>query len=551
MIGANLRFANLHDANLRSADLLLADLRDACLVRADLEDSCLVGANLEGANLEGASLETAMGLVPRQLAGANLRDACWLRSSWNLKRRRYSSASAGKAYRYFAVITGACALSELVIWETKDAQLLTDSSIFPFLHSRTAAAALPAVESYLIVPVALFILYIVFNFHLQRLWDAVRELPAIFPDGHVLGDDQPTIITALLRTHFRWMNFDTSSTKTIERGVSVLLAYWMVPATLLLFWVRDLTRQEIHGTVLQALLAVIAIGVAVYVTTKTGWSQDAWTPEPAWARGALAKLRTVNPLKTAAVSGILLLLISVGTIAGAPRDPSRAPQYGAANIRRWAPTFLGWLGFDPYADLTEAALSTRPAGPVPDDQVNSVDGARLNSAKFRYAQAYAVFLANAHLWSADFQGAFMPEADLRGADLGQSNLRFAVLDQAHMYHANLDRANLDGADLRRADLRDANLSYCSLIKQSSWMPGWMAPAFIRRGSMKRRSPAQISKESTCAILTWEAHISIMLTFAALIYGRLNSPARISAERSLRTLFSLMRICRARTWVERR
>jgi uncharacterized protein YjbI with pentapeptide repeats len=370
----------------------------------------------------------------------------------------------GKAYRYFGVITGACALSVLVIMKTKDAQLLTDSSIFPFLHSRTAAAALPAVESYLIVPVALFILYIVFNFHLQRLWDAVRELPAIFPDGHVLGENQPTIVTALLRTHFRWMNFDASSTKTIDREVSILLAYWTVPVTLLLFWGRDLTRQEIHGTVLQALLAVISIGVAVYVTTKTAGSRDTWTPEPAWARGAITKLRAVDPLKTAAAFGILLLLISVGTIAGAPHDPTRASQYGAANIRRWAPTLLGWFGFDPYADLTEASISTRPPAPVADDQVNSVDGARLNSAKFRYAQAYAVFLANAHLWGADFQGAFMPEADLRGADLGRSNLRFVVLDQAHMYRANLDRANLDGADLRRADLRDANLSYSSLIR---------------------------------------------------------------------------------------
>src|SRR6202021_1924477 len=159
------------------------------------------------------------------------------------------------------------------------------------------------------------------------LWDSVMELPAIFPDGHSLGDRGPGMISGLLRTHFRWMNPDPSSTRLVEKGVSLLAAYWIVPATLLLFWARDLTRQEIHGTVLQALLAVIAIGVAVYITTKTGWSQDIWTPEPAWAKGSLAKLLTVNPMKTTAVSGILLLLISVGTIAGAPHDPSRAPQY--------------------------------------------------------------------------------------------------------------------------------------------------------------------------------------------------------------------------------
>jgi uncharacterized protein YjbI with pentapeptide repeats len=465
MIGVNLRFADLHDANLRSADLLLADLRDACMVRADLEDACLVGANLEGANLEGASLETAMGLVPRQFAGANLRDALLAPQLMEFEAQAAFARASQNAFRYFGAMTAASVLSWLLIWRTRDAQLLTDSSVLPFLHSRTAAAALPTAESYLILPVAIFILYIVFHFHLQRLWDAVQELPAIFPDGHTLGDEEPGIIVGLLRTHFRWMNPDPTSTRLVERGISLVLAYWTVPATLLLFWARDLTRQEIHGTVLQALLVVMATGVALYATTKVGRPQERWALEGKWAQRLAAKARATNPVKVAAVVGLGLLLLSAGTIAGVPHEWSRSPQYGPLNIRRWAATALWGLGFDPYADLTEAAISSRPGNrTLEDDQLDSVDGARLNNANFRYAQAYGIFLVNAHLWRADFQGAFMSDADLRGADLGQSNLRFAVMDQAHMYHTNLDRSNLDGADLRRADLHDANLSYCSLAK---------------------------------------------------------------------------------------
>ncbi|MGB9245670.1 MAG: pentapeptide repeat-containing protein, partial [Candidatus Acidiferrales bacterium] len=75
LVGVNLRYADLQEADLKAADLLLADLRDTCLARANLEETCLVGANLEGANMEGAALASAMGLVPRQIAGANLRDA--------------------------------------------------------------------------------------------------------------------------------------------------------------------------------------------------------------------------------------------------------------------------------------------------------------------------------------------------------------------------------------------------------------------------------------------------------------------------------------------
>ena len=464
LISVNLRLADLHDTNLRASDLLLADLRDACLVRADLEEACLVGANLEGANLEGASLETAMGLVPRQFAGANLRDALLAPQLMEFEAVAAFQRESQNAFRYFGAMTAASILSWLVIWKTRDAQLLTDSAIIPFLHSHAAAAALPTAESYLIVPVALFILYLLFHFHLQRLWDSVMELPAIFPDGHTLGDRGPGMISGLLRTHFRWMNPDPTSTRLVEKGVSLLAAYWIVPATLLLYWARYLTRQEIHGTILQALLVVIATGIAAYTTTKVGRPQERWAFEKKWAQRMIAKIKAINPISVASVLGVVLLLLSAGTIAGVPHDHSRAPQYGATSIRRWAANAFWWLAYDPYPDLTEASISRRPANwNGSDEEVASVDGLRTNNARFRYAQAYGAFLANSHLWRADFQGAFLSEADLRGADLGQSNMRFAVMDHTQMNHANLDRSNLDGADLRRADLRYANLSYCSLV----------------------------------------------------------------------------------------
>lgn len=463
LISVNLRLADLHDANLRASDMLLADLRDACLVRADLEESCLVGANLEGANLEGASLETAMGLVPRQFAGANLRDALLAPHLMEFDAVTTFERESKNAFRYFWMMSAASVLSWLMIAKTRDAQLLTDSAIIPFLHSHAAATALPTAESYLIVPVALLVLYVLFHFHLQRLWDSVVELPAIFPDGHMLGDRGPGIITGLLRTHFRWMNPDPSSTRLVEKSASLAGAYWIVPGTLFLFWARYLTRQEIHGTVLQALLATAAVGVATYATLKVGRPQERWTFENKWAQRAIGKIKAINPISVAATLGVILLLLSAGVVFGVPHDRNRAPQFGATNIRRWAPDAFWWLAYDPYPDLTEASISRRPAGwNGSDEQVGSVEGLRANNAKFRYAQAYRSFFANGHLWRADFQGAFLSESDFRAADLGQSNMRYAVMDHAQMTHANFDRSNLDGADMRRADLRDANLSYCSL-----------------------------------------------------------------------------------------
>jgi uncharacterized protein YjbI with pentapeptide repeats len=501
LIGVNFRFGDLHDANLKGADLLLADMRDACLVRADLDDACLVGTNLEGANLEGASLDGAMGLVPRQLAGANLRDATLPEPIWEFDAATEFRRAARTAGGYFIALAASCAASWLLIWSTKDLQLLTDSAVLRFLHSRAAAAALPAAESYLILPAGLFLLYVVFQFHLQRVWDAVMVLPAIFPDGEPLGEREPEIIRGLLRAHFRWMSPDPAQAGFAERAGAILLAYWMLPLTLLLFWARYLTRQEIHGSLLQAALFATAAGIATYTTTKVGRPAEKWTAKKHWAQKLAGRLGAVSPVKLGAAVFAILLLLSAGTFAGAPPEKARAPRYQAASIRRWATSVFWTLGFDPYADLTEAAISPRPgngmgsaAAALADDQLPYITGPKLSGVKFRYAQGYRAFLVNAHLWNADFQGAYLAEADLRGADLAQANMKFAILDGALASKANFDRANLDGADLARADLRQASLPYVSLanatladarLDNASFYGANLAGATLTRASVQK------------------------------------------------------------------
>ncbi|MGH9735070.1 MAG: pentapeptide repeat-containing protein [Candidatus Acidiferrales bacterium] len=462
LINVNLRFADLQGANLKGADLLLADLRDSCLVRTNLEDACLVGANLEGANLEGATLDGAMGLLPQQLAGANLHDASVPDQIARFEARTAFAKASKTAMQFFIAMLAISAASALIIWRTKDLQLLTDSSIFPFLHARTAAA-LPTAQVYLAAPVALFIVYLVLQFHLQTLWDAVLQLPAVFPDGVEIGHNSPRIIRALLRAHFRWMNKDAPSTRIIERALGAVLAYWLTPVVLLLFWARFLTLQDLHGTALHAILVAVAVGVALYSSTKIGRPQERWVTDSERGWRWTSKLRNVNPMKSGVCVGLLLLFFSAGTIKGVPHSRSRAPEFSDASIRRWAPDVFWSFGYDPYANLTEAAISIPPANwDGTDSKVSQVKGANLNDTSLRYAQAYGVFLAHAHLWHTNWEGAFLSDADFRGADLGQAALRYAVMDRARLYNANLDRADLKGANLDRADFRHANLSYSSL-----------------------------------------------------------------------------------------
>ena len=467
LIGISLRFADLHAANLKGADLLLADLRDTSLVRANLQEACLVGANLEGANLEGASLSTSMGLVARQLAGTNLRDAALPAEIGEFGALAEFDRACRSAYQFFVALMSMSVLSALVIWRTKDVQLISDSGLISIPHFPAAAAALPTEEIYLIAPVLLFILYFTFHFHLQRLWTAMLELPAVFPDGRVLGQSSPRIIAGLLRAHFRWMNQEGAGAAQVEKIISLLLAYGVAPVVLLLCWARYLTLQDLHGTILHVVLAAAACGMTLYAMTRVGRPQEKWALEERRVWRFTGKLRKVNVAALTGCFCVFLLLLSFGTIKGIPREKALAPQFMSFDIRRWAPSALWLVGFDPYAKLPEATISTPPENWTgADDQVSSVRGAQLNGRSLRYAQVYGAFLANAHLFRSNFQGAFLSEADLRGADLGQSSLRLADLDRAQMGHSNLNRANLDGANLARADLRNADLSYASLNKAS-------------------------------------------------------------------------------------
>src|SRR4029077_158395 len=121
------------------------------------------------------------------------------------------------------------------------------------------------------------------------------------------------------------------------------------------------------------------------------------------------------------------------------------------------------FGYNPFAQLTEADVSTKPPGWTGrEDEIADVKGANLNGLRLRYIQAYGAFLMKAHLLRTDLRNAYLSEADLREANLRQVDLQFAVLDRAKLARATLPEADLRNAKLDRTDLRDANLSFAVL-----------------------------------------------------------------------------------------
>jgi uncharacterized protein YjbI with pentapeptide repeats len=455
LTGVNLQGALLTKANLTGADLSMANLRGANLVHADMRNTTLLGTELRGANLMGATLYGAEGLWVGRLGGTNLFDALLPESVAEFSSTN-AIADASKVARLFYFLTLAVSVvCCLLIVCTNDVRLLLNSSAFPTTH---VGNVLPMTGFYLGGPLLLFALYLRFHFLLLRLWGSMAALPAVFPDGQTPERDGPWFLMGLIRKHFRWLRDGRSPLAVLETSVSMALGYWVVPATLTLFWMRYLVRQDFRGTLLQVLLITISVAASTglpNIVSRVLRPGEMRLPQTK-NLFRLALLTT----RAALITGAFLLLVSIGVNKGLPADSDIAPEHSSAHIGRWASQMFQSVGYRPYADLTEAIISTPPAaGNWTEEAIAIAPGARLNQMNLRFARAYRAFLMNAKLWRADLEGAYLSEADLRGANLREATLRSANLDRAQANHAVFVSADAVGAKFVSTDLRGADLSY--------------------------------------------------------------------------------------------
>lgn len=458
LTGVNLEGASIQRANLIGADLSMANLRGASLVQTDLREANLLGTELRGANLMGANLYGAEGVWVGRLGGTNLFDAILPETIAAFDSTK-AIADATKVARWFYFLILAASLACIsLIGLTTDVRLIVDASAIP-------VARFPRILSmtsfYMGAPLVLFILYLRFHFLLLRLWGGMSGLPAVFKDGQTLEKDGPWYLMGLVRRHFRWMREGRSPFWVLETVVATALAYWVVPATLFLFWLRYLVRQDFRGTLLHAFLLTLSVAAATCVPTIV-----ARVLQP----GDLLRQKSKNLLRlsfatarVALLTGCAMLVFSLGVNHGLPSDKNIAPQHSPASLLRWVSEGMQSIGYRPYAELTEATLSGPPPhGNWSEEALASVPGAKLNEMNLRFARAYKAYLVNAKLWRANLEGAYLSEADMRGANLREAVLRDAFLDRVLasktvMVSADASRVNFTGADLRGSDLSFATL----------------------------------------------------------------------------------------------
>jgi uncharacterized protein YjbI with pentapeptide repeats len=503
LIDARLQEALLNKTILKRADLMLADFRGASLLQANLKDANLLGTVFHQANLQAATLEGATGLLNRQLAGANLFSAILPADTSPSEGLKYVRAVANKAGWFLVAMLLVNALAWLRIFTTRDPQLLRNGPALPFFGLQ---ADVPFVPFYLFGPVVILSLYVCFHLYLQRLWDGAAQLPAIFPDGRSLDTCLPWFARWSARMHSKWLKSTRSPLAFLEAGIAMLLLYWVVPATITLFWGRYLTLEDMRGTSALVLLVVASVTAALGFPRMVGKAFGADSPRPAnttrSSRWRTMLVRSAAPLGV----GLVLFFLSIGTIQGAPHDFGRTSASASPAIKTLAAEILWTAGYNPYAQLTEAEVSTKPpAWTGKDEEVAQVKGASLNRLKLQYIQAYGAFFAKARLWQADLRNAYLSEADLREANLRQAEMQFVVLDRAKLARASLQEADLRNANLNRADLREANLSSAVLsdatlldatLDNASLYKVDLRNALLQRASLKQADLREANLENT-------------------------------------------------------
>jgi len=457
LTGVNLQGAEMAKANLRGADLSMANLRGASLVEADLRETNLLGAEFGGANLMGANLYGAQGLWAGRLGGTNLFDATLPEAVGALDGGKTIGQFTQSARRFYLLVMGLCAAACALVALTTDVRLLLD-------ESATVTARipnfLPLQGFYMGAPLLLTVLYFRLQFLLLRLWGSMGAMPAVFPDGQTPEKDGSWYLMGPIRTHLRWTRDPRSPLAMVEGVLAKLLAYWAVPATLFVFWLRYLVMQDYRGTLLQVFLLTLVAGAACAMPKMVTrvLRPGEWTDES--TKQFLHSLFAA--FRVPAAVGLVIFLLSLGVIRGFPADPNVRPDVLRSDPRRWASTMFQSLGYRPYADVTEESVSPNGSKQPGDGETANGTGPRLNEINLRYSRGYRSQFAGARMWKANLEGASLSEADFTGANLREANLRGANLDHMHAAKSNLVSANAQGATLAGADFRNADLSFANL-----------------------------------------------------------------------------------------
>jgi uncharacterized protein YjbI with pentapeptide repeats len=280
LTNAHAREAKFEEANLTQAKLWGADLSGASLHRSKLQDANLWGADLTNAtlleaNLRNADLGGTSGLQVQALARANTSNATLPDDVARFEGLEIVEAASQSARKLFITLGLGCAYAALAI-STKSAE--GDTLTLPFVQVDIGLWGF-----YHVVPVLLALAFGYFHLQMQRVWDEMAQLPAIFPDGKAIDQKvHPWLVTGIARVHIPFVRDDPVRFFPLQWLVALVMAWGLVPLTQGYFVVRFIDRYREWalysgwGTALVAL--TLSGAVLSYLAARGTLRGDAYKP---------------------------------------------------------------------------------------------------------------------------------------------------------------------------------------------------------------------------------------------------------------------------------
>src|SRR5262249_39613734 len=152
------------------------------------------------ADLHEVDLTQVHGLTAEQLGGTNLSGAQLPAPLQKFERLAEVDTLAQNGQKLLFSLLLACLYSWLTIATTTDVRLLTNSASSPL---PLVGTEIPIVGFYIVAPLILFSFYLYCHLYLQRYWEGLAALPAVFPNGRSLDRrTYPWILSDLVHAHF-------------------------------------------------------------------------------------------------------------------------------------------------------------------------------------------------------------------------------------------------------------------------------------------------------------------------------------------------------------
>lgn len=481
LCGASFKNTHLAQVNFRNSDLTEVDFQGATLSNVNFTNTILTKAKLSGCYVGGSKIinstlndaevtgcsfshsdfkdtdlhnldlhdcdfSDCSNLIARQFSGSNISGAkmpIHLRG-FDENALLHAEKLSGFAKKLFAVILLVCAYAILIVGTTTDVTLLTDSNSFTL---PVLGTTISLVDFYVVAPLFLLCMFIYFQLYLQRLWEYTGTLPAFFLDGKPLDRkiNPWLVITGYIRLRFKLLQERRQSLYYLQLIIAIFLLWCIVPITLLMMWLRFLTRHDWVSTwfMIGAFSACLTFAFVFFKLSKQTLRGDPFDKR----RLGLFRWLTLGTFITLALAVISL---------------------GAFNQNLVLKTISKPFKYTFKTNFSEQIVSNVPEDWTGDkSQYPLVRGAQLKGSKLQFAEGFNAILINADLRNSDLSYSSFVEANFHGARLDSSNLTGAdltraIMDSASLINCEMANATLVYAKFNRAILNNANLSNSNL-----------------------------------------------------------------------------------------